>query len=312
MLKSLVKNRLVDIVNLLPAAVQRAAIARAAQGSDAYAVFQALGRAHGIKEIRVNGRYGEIDGSIDDGSILPRYAREQSWDTATNQLFVDFFSETGGGTYLDIGANIGLTTIPVAFHAKVACLAFEPEPANYRYLAGNVARNCRHGNVETFNLALFDRKTEIDFELSSRNYGDHRIRTKEATGSYEEERRRVIRVVADRLDALIEPTRLRSPLGVKICTQGAEAQVLAGGQEVLGKASVLSVKYWPYGLRRAHGDVELLLRFLARHFSQGAMVEGDCNDPLRWRPIAEIAATLGALWRAQPAAYRYYDLFARK
>src|SRR5579863_2394865 len=159
------KGALVKFIDWLPPGLRRAAIERAAARDDAYDIFQALGRRYGITDIRINGRYGLIEGSIDDDSILASYGRRKIWAAETNDVFVDFFARRGAGTYLDIGANIGLTTIPVARNRAVSCLAFEPEPMNYGYLVQNVGRNCTHGNVSTFDVALFDRQTTVDFEL---------------------------------------------------------------------------------------------------------------------------------------------------
>lgn len=98
------------------------------------------------------------------GSIVCRSWLHFGSDSATNipdEFFCDFFTRAGSGTYLDIGANIGLTTIPVAQNPRVACKAFEPAPHNFRYLSHNVAANCPHGNVDLFNLALFDRRATM-------------------------------------------------------------------------------------------------------------------------------------------------------
>ena len=62
------------------------------------------------------------------------YASTGRWAEHTNELIGRFFDKAGRGTFLDIGANIGLTTIPVARRANVACHAFEPEPENFRNL----------------------------------------------------------------------------------------------------------------------------------------------------------------------------------
>ena len=62
-------------------------------------------------------------------------------------MFVDFFEERDSGTYLDIGANIGLTTIPIARNHRVRCHSFEPDPGLFVHLLENIHRNCRR-NVE--------------------------------------------------------------------------------------------------------------------------------------------------------------------
>ena len=312
MWKSLAKDAFATLFARLPPGVQRRAIERAATRADTYHVFQSLARSFGVRDIRVAGDYGLIEGSIDDESILARYGKTKRWAAETNRLFVDFFAAHGGGTYLDIGANIGLTTIPVAHNAQVACFAFEPEPMNYRYLEHNIRRNCKEGNVETLNLALFDRQAMMDFEISARNTGDHRIRTRAAEGSYAEHMRDLIRVAADKLDTLLDPGGLRLPLAVKIDTQGAECQVFAGGERVLSQADLIAFEYWPYGIRRTDGDFNFLANFISRHFARGALVNGDRDEPMAWQPIDSITSTLGTLWHAAPAAFRYHDVFVRK
>jgi FkbM family methyltransferase len=66
-----------------------------------------------------------------------------------NSLFSNFFQANDGGTYLDIGANIGLTTIPIAQLPDVQCIAFEPAPENFRNVQANVRANCDPGKVCT-------------------------------------------------------------------------------------------------------------------------------------------------------------------
>jgi hypothetical protein len=64
---------------------------------------------------RASGSYGLIRSSLNDGLILPAYARTGVYEPRLAALFCEFFASQGGGTYLDIGANIGLTTIPADF-----------------------------------------------------------------------------------------------------------------------------------------------------------------------------------------------------
>lgn len=312
MMKSLAKEALTGLIAWLPASVQRAAVERIAARAEAYGIFQSLGRGFGVKDIRIDGQYGMIEGSIDDGSVLASYGRTKLWAARSNRLFSDFFAARGGGTYLDVGANIGLTTIPIARNAEVLCVAFEPEPKNYRYLEHNIRRNCVHDNVAILNFALFDRRTSIDFELSAQNPGDHRIRLVTAQGAYGEQTRDVIQVVANRLDAIIDQERLRAPLGVKIDAQGSECQIFAGGQTILSRAELLAFEYWPYGIERIGGNLPFLVDFISRHFEEGALVDGDGDETPRWSPIRAVADELSASWGADRTAYRYHEVFLRK
>ena len=143
----------------------------------AFTIERALRRLSGAEAICVSGNYGRITGSVHDHAILEKYAQTRTWCPVENQFFVDFFARCGGGTYLDVGANIGLTTIPVACNPAISCLAFEPEPLNFTCLEKNVRTHCRHGNVRLFRFALSDRAGDLELGLSRFNKGDHRLRT---------------------------------------------------------------------------------------------------------------------------------------
>jgi FkbM family methyltransferase len=278
-----------------------------------YDVFQALGRSNGVRDIRVEGIYGTIEGSISDSGVLRTYAVAKGWADQGNRIFIELFEHHGGGTYVDVGANIGLTTIPIAQNPAVACKVFEPAPANFRYLGRNLATNCPHANVEAFNLALFDRAATLEFELSEGNPGDGRIHFDHADGQLEEDARSTVFVKADRLDALLNRATLTAPLAVKIATQGAEAQVFAGGQALLAGAEVLAFEFWPYGIARAGGDVGFIADFIRSHFRSGVAIPGGRSEPPVWQQIGAFADTLlrfATNRREDP--YSYYDAFVRK
>ncbi|HLI10655.1 MAG TPA: FkbM family methyltransferase [Alphaproteobacteria bacterium] len=301
---------LLAVTQLIPKETRRAALDGLARHPKGYRVFQALARAYGVTAIRVAGEYGLIEGAIEDGSILQAYARTKRWASAANRFFCDLFAR-GGGTYIDIGANIGLTTIPVAQNPRVACKAFEPEPRNFHYLAGNVARNCAADNVELFNLALFDRRAVLDFDLSPYNLGDHRIRLGALSDPHDERGREVIKVAAERLDDVLDADALAGPVAVKIDTQGAEARILAGGRRVLARAQALVFEYAPRQIVEMGGEPEALARFAAQHYATGAVVPGDSDAALDWQPIDTVAARLCAL-AAGARPDDYYEVYARK
>jgi FkbM family methyltransferase len=235
--------------------------------------------------MRALGRYGVIQGSASDSSVFGTYARTGVWAEATNALVSKFFARSGGGTYLDIGANIGLTTIPIAQNAMVSCIAFEPEPANFENLRTNVAANCCHGNVGLHQEALFDRVALLEFELASGNLGDHRIRLKCMPGQFGEESRKVIKVSANRLDVVAPAIRL--PLVAKIDTQGAEPFVVAGGHETLSKADLLILEWWPYGMARLHGDPAAVTDFLRSSLVTVSVAKGETGAHSTPIPVAK-------------------------
>jgi hypothetical protein len=69
-----------------------------------------------------------------DRFVLPEYAATGTFAETVTSALTDFLR--GGGTYIDVGANIGLTIIPVARNPNVHCLAFEPEPVNFNLRGG--------------------------------------------------------------------------------------------------------------------------------------------------------------------------------
>ncbi len=152
-----------------------------------------------------DGEYGVIQGDITDTVVFRTYLKQKNWTPATNVRFVHFLRD--GGTYLDIGAHIGLTTIPIARNPRVICVAFEPTPINFRLLSANVAANCPHDNVTLHNVALFDRNTTVTFELSPKNSGDNRIRFNDKDGEYGETAWHIIETPARKLDDLMAETR---------------------------------------------------------------------------------------------------------
>lgn len=293
--KILAKRLVAAFVRCLPPRARKGLLAElcvAARGSDAYATLQRLGRRFGIAGVRVSGDYGIVDGALADTAILATYARTQCWVPGINAAIDAFFGGYDGGTYIDIGANIGLTSIPIARWPRVACKAFEPEPQTFQYLTANLAQNGPATNVEAFNFALSDRNSTIAFELSDDNLGDHRIRLNAANGSFGESGRRVIEVPTKRLDDVLRVEELSRPIAIRLSTQGAECRVLEGGQAVFDAASLFTFEFWPYGIARMGDDARRLIAFIARRYSSGAILEGKQDDHPTWKPIGDIAERL--------------------
>ncbi len=154
---------------------------------------------------------------------------------------------------LDIGANIGTTTIEILTllpHATAEC--FEPEPFNHWLLTRNLAANGLH-RARAHELALSDVDGTVEFELSDANAGDHRVRMTEATGEFGEASRQTRSVPARRFDGLGIPVDGQTLAYVDV--QGHEWNVLAGAASLTGP---VVVEFWPYVLERA-GTLDALI-----------------------------------------------------
>jgi FkbM family methyltransferase len=251
-----------------------------------------LAKLAGVEAFLVRGEQGLLQGSARDYTVLLNYAINGVWAPRTVQLFKTLFTDQGG-MYLDIGANIGATLIPVAQNAKVRCLALEPEPNNYRHLQVNVLVNCPHGNVEVRPIAAFSRRARLSFTVSPSNMGDNRIRLTNLEGEFGEERWDVVEVDALPLDEVVD--HRDGLLGVKIDTQGAEAEVLIGARETLLGADLIVMEFWPYGIERMGSTVESVVEFLRNHIDFIAIDTG--IGSLRAVPSAQACDELAMLAR---------------
>ena len=298
------------IVASLPYVAKEAVFEQICDDFGRFAVIARCAPYCNVVGLRVSGSYGVIQSAPDDDTILRQYAKTGTWAERTNNLFRSFFADRGGN-YIDVGANIGLTTIPVAQNPHVRCLAIEPEPQNFANLCVNIAENCPYNNVEVQRLAMFVRRQRLSLELSSGNLGDLRLRIDEKAGNYGEERRATIDVEAMPLDEIAG--NLNGPLAVKIDTQGAEPFVVSGGKETLGRAGLVVCEFWPYGMSRLGANFDDLIVFLRDQFSTLAIAMREEATVLPPRPSAEVCEELSAFVAAHTNnPLMYLDVIARR
>jgi len=265
MLRRKAKNALVELTLKLPSGFRTSLFQRLMREETvSYEEFLETARRFNVSGLSVRGAYGEFHSTSSDAMVLMLYALRGTYASETNSLLREFFSKSGRGTYIDIGANIGLTTVPLAQDPNVLCIAIEPEPTNFRNLVRNVADNCSHGNVTTLQKAVSFQKATLELELDPANLGDHRIRTTLEPGSQLEHTRQAIEVEALPLDDLVGP--IEGPLAIKMDVQGAEPFVVAGGENTLNQASLVIMEYWPYGMKRMGADFQSILEFLEPRF----------------------------------------------
>ncbi len=226
--------------------------------------------------VLVSGKFGLVIGSFKDTSILKGYYDEGVWAQRTNELLSSFFESHGyRGTYLDIGANIGLTTIPHCNYKEIKCHCFEPDPLNFDYLTFNILKNSNFKNVELHNCALSDKQGKLQMELSPDNLGDHRLKFDNRISKADENSRAIIEVDANRLDSF--DISIKNPLAIKIDTQGAEPLVISGGLGVISRANLVILEYSPYMMNRMGVNPENIWNLVAQ-FSRIRILESEASD----------------------------------
>lgn len=199
-----------------------------------------------------------------------------------------------GGTVVDVGANIGVTVIPLLAEGGFErALAVEPEPGNAELLVRNLARNGLSDRVTVAQCALSDTEGQATLELSGGNWGDHRVRssagTETAGESFGESRRKTVPVRVRTLDALIEATPAIPAASIRLVwadIQGHEGRLLAGARQRLPRAVPMVSEFWPYGLKRAGTRPEDFMALASERFEAFVALPTGTEA----RPLAELAS----------------------
>jgi FkbM family methyltransferase len=239
-----------------------------------------------VASCTVKGELGLFEGAVHDEAALGAYLRNKTYNAAYQALVIDRVFKGGAGTYMDIGANIGFTVIPLArARPGVQCHAFEPEPQNFLFLRKNIAAHGVEQTVRLYNLAAFSQECTLAFELAASHSGDHRVRTGRAIQEalLHEDERQVIEVKATRLDSLFNLSHLAHPVMIKMDTQGSEVQIFRGGEKLLKEADFLYAEFAPYWIRRVGDSPEEYLDILRASGFRWGWTEG---ENLEFHPLA--------------------------
>jgi FkbM family methyltransferase len=158
-----------------------------------------------------------------------------------------------GGNVIDVGANIGYTTVLFAraIDSRFQVLALEPEQENFARLERNLKRYRVADRVIALRVAAGATSGSIGLKVNPEHHGDHQV---DPSGSS---------VPLVSLDEFPEPVRF-----VKIDVQGYEPAVLAGMRQLLQsdvtistEVDVPSLKSFGYTI----ADVETPLREFVPH-----------------------------------------------
>jgi FkbM family methyltransferase len=143
-------------------------------------------------------------------------------------------SECEDGVVLDIGANLGVFTIPLAkTFPHIKFNAYEPQRVIYYQLCGNIIINSLH-NVYAYEYAISDREEEVEIQLpnymTEGNIGAFSIDPEVREKAYEASTKGEVEfMISTYLDALnIENIRL-----IKIDVEGLEMAVIRGAVQTL-------------------------------------------------------------------------------
>jgi len=185
-----------------------------------------------------------------------------------------------GRTMIDIGANVGTTSIPRALLGDFTWVyAIEPDPLNYTCLVRNIVSNGVRGLVLPDRVAIGDVNGEVTMHV--RRSGTHHLVTH--TEHVGEGERKVVPCLT--LDSWVDRMGIDlSDVGfIKSDTQGWDARVLCGAERALAQRHIAwQIEFSPAMLERSGKSVAEVFALLERHFThfidlrrkEGARVRG--------------------------------------
>ena len=240
--------------------------------------------------LAVRTRHGELlfMRSDDNGFGKLLFAGGWSKDVKFLHRAVSLLGEAGvtlaGTTFVDVGANIGTTTVTaLRRHGFSRAVAVEASPENVRTLRINLAANDLGGVVDVLGVAVSDTEEDHELFLSVVDSGEHTVDLSIPRSS----RPARVTVRAVTLDGLvsrgeIDPARIGL---LWLDVPGAETRVLAGASTLLeaGVPVVTAVRArkpyrWP--------ETKARLMSLLGTYTDFALLRGDA---------AERSADLGRL-----------------
>lgn len=162
-----------------------------------------------------------------------------------------------GKTFLDIGANIGTSSITaLRSFGFSSAIAIEAAPDNHRLLRMNAIANGFEDRVRALNYAVSDTEGTGWLALSGHNWGDHQVVPKKARRRGSTRRtREVIEIEQVTIRSLIESGEIDpDEIGlIWMDVQGHEGHVLEAAAPLLDRAVPMITEFHPWMLKRSQG-----------------------------------------------------------
>jgi FkbM family methyltransferase len=207
----------------------------------------------------------------EDG-IAEQLVRSGAYFGGTFDAVLDYVRQQRAGHewVVDVGANVGTTTVPFAA-AEYRVLAIEPVPASVGYLRGNVDRNGLSDRVHVVEGAVTADGDDVLLAVGTSLGSSEVIATADTRPVFEGQygRAGTIRARGLRLDEVVRAASVptESVALVWSDTQGSEAAVIETGAALWAAGVPLFVELWPPGLA-AHGGVEQFVAQAREHFTR--------------------------------------------
>jgi FkbM family methyltransferase len=157
------------------------------------------------------------------------------------KLLQDLLQE--GGTFFDVGANIGSYSLVASEQPEASVFAFEPHPVTFRMLKENIELN-RRDNVRLFNIALGAMDGEVFLTDDQGSAVNHLV---------DERLPDTISVKCRRGETFCREENV-APTYMKIDVEGFEYQVLVGFGSWLQEVDLLFIEINGLSDERSYGE----------------------------------------------------------
>lgn len=189
--------------------------------------------------------YGGCDIYLNIQSSIEYNTRLHSCDKEPETVgwIETFFQE--GDTLYDIGSNVGVYSLVASkfYSGRLTVFAFEPAFPNFVQLCKNVLLNSCQGSIVPLQIGLSD-KTRMDVFNYDNLVPGGALHALGDPIDYKGERFDpvfTVRVLAYRMDDLIQEFDLPVPSGIKLDVDGIELAVLRGAKQTLSNPLVKTI-----------------------------------------------------------------------
>lgn len=186
-----------------------------------------------------------------DTVILPSLIRTGSFSEEELNAFFSIAHEHFGetkGVFLDVGANIGTTSLLAIKNDRVSdVIAIEPSADNFARLQCNVYLNKLHNKIHAVNAAASDSIGIVNLVISPLGPSDNRVRSD--IEYIDDSGKEKIATVT--IDSLIKDRNPSQIAFMWVDVQGYEYFVLNGAKNLISvnKNMAVQIEFWPLGLR---------------------------------------------------------------
>lgn len=171
-----------------------------------------------------------------------------------------------GDYFIDVGANIGWTTVFASMSVGNSghVFSFEPDEKNYQILTNNIERN-RFQNVTTIKQALSNSEYIGQLYQSKANFGNHMLDPEYYNPEHHITRSSVPVTTLDKF-LLKEQIDVEKIALIKVDVEGTEPRVFEGGKKYFGayRPNII-VEFSPFQMKQCGQSAFDILSFIDRY-----------------------------------------------